>query len=234
MSAETEAAQAEVQAAQVELEYHREEKRENKAMDAKLVVPKFNPNLIVRAYDENLSNGSAKSGGGDHQFPVVLFFAHVSTRVAAPIGEPILSGEYPQMVKNWGFWMSSTNPNSHRLTDHDKCVVESFNHIIRHQNAVAVLVEKLLEYHQPNDTDENTQAAMTSVFTVLQYIATANDSSKSTLDDFGQKWKHNVVQFELNRRFACAHNPDDESMDEGPGIYDNYKSQVNAYGETSV
>jgi Tfp pilus assembly protein PilV len=116
------------------------------------------------------------------------------------------------MDKNWGFWMSSTNPNSHRLTDHDKCLVESFNHIIRHQNAAAALLEQLLEYHQANDADETTQAAMASVFTALQYIATANDSSKSALDDFGQKWKHNAVQFELNRRFAQSHNPDDESM----------------------
>ena len=46
MSAEAEAAQAEAQAAQVELEYRCEEKRENKAMDAKLVATKFNPNLI--------------------------------------------------------------------------------------------------------------------------------------------------------------------------------------------
>lgn len=207
MSAEAEAAQAEAQAAQVELEYRRQEKRENKAMDAKLIAPKFNPNLIARAYGDNLSNGSAKSGAGDRQLPAAL---------------------------NWGFWMSSTNPNSHRLTDHDKCVVESFNHIIRHQNAAAALLEQLLEYHQANDADETTQAAMASVFTALQYIATANDSSKSALDDFGQKWKHNAVQFELNRRFARAHNPDDESMAAGPGIYDNYKRQVNAYGETSV
>ncbi len=69
MSAEAEGAQTEAQAAQVELEYHREEKRENKAMDAKLVAPKFNPNLIVRAYVDNFSNGSAKSGAGDRQHP---------------------------------------------------------------------------------------------------------------------------------------------------------------------
>ncbi len=47
----------------------------------------------------------------------------------------------------------------------------------------------------------------------------------------GQKWKHNAVQFELNRRFAREHNPDDESIVAGPGIYDNYKRQVNDYGE---
>ncbi len=105
MSEEAEAAQTEAQAAQVELEYRHEEKRENKAMDAKLVAPKFNHNLIARAYDDNLSNGSAKSGTGDHQLPSALFFEHASVRVAAPIGEPILSGEYPQMDKNWGFWI---------------------------------------------------------------------------------------------------------------------------------
>jgi hypothetical protein len=151
-----------------------------------------------------------------------------------PIGEPILSDEYPQMDKNWGFWMTSTNPNSHSLNDHDKYVVETIHHVVRHQNAVAALLEQLLEHNQVNDTDEDVQVVMTSVFTVLQYIASVNDSSKSVLDDFGQKWKYTVAQFELNRKFAHPHNPDDEIMSAGPDIYDNYKHQVNAYGETSV
>jgi hypothetical protein len=98
----------------------------------------------------------------------------------------------------------------------------------------AEFLEKLLEDHQAADADEDTQAAMASVFTALQHIATANDSAKSSLDDFGQKWKHSPAQFELNRKFARSHNPDDDSMAAGPGIYDNYKRQVNAYGETSV
>jgi hypothetical protein len=130
--------------------------------------------------------------------------------------------------------MAPTNPNSHRLTDHDKCVVELLNHIIRYQNVAAALLEQLLEHNQAIDTDEDTQAAMVSVFTALQYLASANDSSKSALDDFGQKWKHTAAQFELNRRFARLHNPDDERMAAGPGIYNNYKRQVNAHGETSV
>ncbi len=119
-------------------------------MDSKLFAPKFNANLIAKAYGDNLSTGSVKSGGGDHQqqLPAALFFAHSAVRVAAPIGEPVLSGDYPYMDKSWSFWMSSTNPNSHRLTDHDKCVVESFNHIIRHQNAAAALLEQLLEHDQ--------------------------------------------------------------------------------------
>ena len=39
---------------------------------------------------------------------------------------------------------------------------------------------------------------------------------------------------EINRKFARTHNPTDDTMTAGPDIYDNYKSQVNAYGETSV
>ena len=54
------------------------------------------------------------------------------------------------------------------------------------------------------------------------------------IDDYGQKWKHTPEQFELNRKFARAHNPTDDIMEGGPGIYDNYNHQVNAYGETSV
>ncbi len=59
MSAEAESVQTEAQTAQVELEYRREEKRENKVMDVKLVEPKkFNPNVIARSYADNLSTGS--------------------------------------------------------------------------------------------------------------------------------------------------------------------------------
>jgi len=226
---------AEAQAVEVEGEYRREEKREQRAMDSKHTAPKISAQLLAKAYGDNLSTGSVKSGGGDrHQLPAAAFFHYASARVAAPIGEPMLSGEYPQMDKNWGFWMAAANPNSHRLTDHDKCVVEALNHVIRHQNAAAEFLEKLLEDHQATDADEDTQADMATVFTALQHIATANDSAKSSLDDFGQKWKNSPAQFELNRKFARSHNPDDDSMAAGPGIYDNYKRQVNAYGETSV
>jgi hypothetical protein len=147
-------------------------------MDVKPLAPKFNVNLLAKAYDDNLSTGSVKSGGGDRPFPPPLFFQHAQTRVAAPIGEPTFGREYPQMDKNWSFWMTSTNPNSNRLTDHDKCVVESLNHIIRNQNTAAAMLEQLLEHNQAIDTDEDTQVAMVSVFTALQYLVRPNDSSK--------------------------------------------------------
>ena len=71
---------------------------------------------------------------------------------------------------------------------------------------------------------------MTTVLDALQCIDIANDQCKCMLDDYGQKWKHTMAQFELNRKFAREHNPTDDSMETDPGIYDNYKRQVNAYG----
>jgi len=105
----------------------------------------------------------------------------------------MLSDEYPQMDKNWGFWIGAANPNSHRLTDHDKCVENLLttsstirmrqlccsNNFSRTTKLPAALLEQLLENHQDTDADEDTQATMVSVFTALQYIATANDSAKA-------------------------------------------------------
>ena len=70
------------------------------------------------------------------------------------------------------------------------------------------------------DTDETTQLVMVTVLDALcLYIA--NDQSKSMLDDYGQKWKHTPEEFEINRKFAHVHNPTDESMTEGPVLFDN-------------
>ena len=75
---------------------------------------------------------------------------------------------------------------------------------------------------------------MTTVLGDLQCIYIDNYQSKCMLDDYGQKWKVTPTQFEINRKFAHTHNPVDDTMSAGPVIYDNYKRQVNAYGETRV
>jgi hypothetical protein len=66
-------------------------------MDAKLLVSKFNVILLPKAYGDNLSTGSVRSGGGDHPLPAALFFQHVSSRVLTPIDEPD-TNEDPQPV----------------------------------------------------------------------------------------------------------------------------------------
>ena len=87
--------------------------------------------------------------------------------------------------------------------------------------------EQLLEHHQGIDTDEVTQTVMATVLGALQCLYITNDQAKSMLDDYDQKWKHTPTQFKLNRKFACVHNPTDDIMTAGPGIYNNYKHQVN-------
>jgi hypothetical protein len=89
----------------------------------------------------------------------------------------------------------------------------------------------LLGLHQGTDADETTQQAMTTVLDALQCIDIVNDQCKYMLDDYGQKWKHTPAQFELNRKITRAHNPTDDDMTTVPVICDNYKCQVNAYGQ---
>ena len=57
---------------------------------------------------------------------------------------------------------------------------------------------------------------------------------KNMLDDYVQKWRHTPEQFETNRLFARAWNPDDDSMVAGSDIFNVFKRQVNfvsAFGE---
>ena len=124
--------------------------------------------------------------------------------------------------------------NAHKLSDQEKCNVECLNQDIHHQNAVIDKLGHLFEIHQGADTDDVTQQGMATVLDTPQCIDIANDQCKYMLDDYGQKWKHTPEQFELNRKFARAHNPTDDSMETDPVIYDNYNHQVNAYGETRV
>jgi hypothetical protein len=62
MSGQDQAYQVEAQTAQVEEEYRLEEKRENKAMDAKLLAPKFNvnPRLSAQTLSNQLTTRSAQ------------------------------------------------------------------------------------------------------------------------------------------------------------------------------
>jgi hypothetical protein len=58
--------------------------------------------------------------------------------------------------------------------------------------------------------------------------------NKNMLDDYGQKWFHTLEQFETNRLFARARNPELESIAAGPGIFNVFKRQINAYGQLAA
>ncbi len=70
-----------------------------------------------------------------------------------------------------------------------------------------------------------------SVVTALQFLDVAVVHNKNMFDDYGQKWFHTLEQFETNRLFARARNPELESIAAGPDIFNVFKRQVNAYGQ---
>jgi hypothetical protein len=112
----------------VEQEYRREERREQKAMDSKQPGAKFSSNILSRTFDDDRSVGSAKSG---KPLLAQLFFQNVTVKVAAPIGEDSLAGNYPFCDKAWTFWLAEKHDNTHKLSDHEKCNVECLNQTIR-------------------------------------------------------------------------------------------------------
>ena len=150
--------------APVEQEYRREEHREKEGMDSKQSGAKFSSNILSRAFDDDRSVGSAKSG---KPLLAQLFFQNAAAKVAAPIGEASLAGNYPFCDKAWTFWLAEHHANSHKLSDHEKCNVECLNQAIRHQNAAIDKLGHLLELHQGTDADDVTQQSMTTVLNTL-------------------------------------------------------------------
>ncbi len=84
----------------VEQEYHREERREQKAMDSKKTGAKFSSNILSRAFDDDRSVGSAKSG---KPLLAQLFFQNAAAKVAAPIGQASGSGDFPLFDGPWTY-----------------------------------------------------------------------------------------------------------------------------------
>jgi hypothetical protein len=54
------------------------------------------------------------------------------------------------MDKNWYFWMVVVNPNSHKLSGHEKYMVEPLNQIIRNQDTVILELEQLHDQQVPS------------------------------------------------------------------------------------
>ena len=86
-----------VEAQEVQEEYRREERREHKAMDAKLPGAKLNDNSLSRSFDDNRSVGSARS---HKPLPAALFFQNASAKEAAPIGVACQVGSHPLLDEN--------------------------------------------------------------------------------------------------------------------------------------
>ena len=137
----------------VEADYHREEHREQKGMDYKQTDPKFRSNILSRVFDDNRSVGSDKSG---KTLLDQLFFENEGSKV-----------KYPLCDNSRGFWITEQNPNDYKLSEHEKCNIETLNQVLRHKIVFIQPLEQLVEPHQCIDTGESTQSVMTTVVGTL-------------------------------------------------------------------
>ena len=71
---------------------------ERKAMDSKQTGAKFSFNILSRAFDNDHSVGSAKSG---KPLLAQLFCQNATDKVAASIGESSDTGDFPLFVGPW-------------------------------------------------------------------------------------------------------------------------------------
>jgi hypothetical protein len=179
-------------------------KRESKAMDSKLLAPK---RVSAQAFSKAIDDDKRSVASGQSAKPLspALFFESSTAKSAAEIGEAVGTGNYPGFDKSWDFWLADVHPNSVKLSEHEKAIVS-------------------------DDAKDVTDA----VATALQYLDVAVVHNKNMLDDYGQKLFHSLEQFETNRLFARDRNPELESIAAGPGIFNVFKRQVNAYGQLAA
>jgi hypothetical protein len=66
----------------------------------------------------------------------VFFFDSATGKSAAEIGETAGTGDYPGFDKSWDHWLTVSNPNVSKLSDHEKANVEELCITARHNTAV--------------------------------------------------------------------------------------------------
>jgi hypothetical protein len=149
MSAQAQADQVEAQAAQVEQEYHREEKRENKVMDSKLLASKFNdnPRVSVQVFSKAIDDDKRSVASGKSAKPLspALFFESTTAKSSSEIDEAEGTGNYQGFDKSWDFWVSDAHPNSVKLSEHEKANVEELCITARHQADAVQKLEELMD-----------------------------------------------------------------------------------------
>jgi hypothetical protein len=205
-------------------------------MDAKLLATKFNanPRLSAQTFSKAIDDEmrSVASGQSAKTFsPALFFFESATTKSAAEIGEASGTGDYQGFDKSWDYWLAASHPNVSKISDHEKANVEELCITDRLQAASVQKLEDLMEKFEGVESDD-AKVVADSVGTALQYLDVAVVHNKNMLDDYGQKWFHTLEQFETNRLFARARNPELKSIDVGPGLV--FKRQVNSYGQLAA
>ncbi len=191
--------------------------------------------MSAQAFSKSIDDEKRSVVWGQSSKPIspALFFESTTDKSATEIGEAAGTGNYQGFDKSWDFWLSDAHRNSVNLSEHEKVNVEELCITDRHQAAPVQKLEELMDQLEGVESDD-AKAVADSVGTALQYLDVAVVHNKNMLDDYGQKWFHTIDQFETNRLFARARNPELDSIAEGPGIFNVFKRQVNSYGQLAA
>ena len=201
-------------------EQHEGDRRNVRMLNIKPLVPRLSAQAFTKAIDDD--KRSVASDQSAKVFSPALFFDSATAKSAAEIGETSGTGDYPGFDKSWDHWLAPSNPNASKLSDHEKANVEELCISARHNATAVQQLEGLMEQLEDVDSDDTKDVAV-SVGTALQYLDVAVVHNKNMLDDYGQKWFHTLEQFETNRLFARARNPELDSIAAGPGIFNPFK-----------
>ena len=145
-------------AAPLEQDHPRVERREHKVMDSKQPLPKFNSNLLNKAGqtlhrtldEDKCSSTSDRSAKG---LSPTLFFEKAVSKSAAEIGEVVETGDYPVLDINYFHWFQPSHPNADKLSPHEKARVEELYITVRHHRSAAQQLEELLDNLQSVDSE---------------------------------------------------------------------------------
>jgi len=90
-------------------------------LNIKPLAPRLSDQAFTKAIDDY--KRSAASGQSVKALSPALFFDSTTAKPVAQIGETERTGDYPKLDKSWDYWLSASNPNASKLSDHDICVV---------------------------------------------------------------------------------------------------------------
>jgi len=186
-------------------EQHAVDRHNVRMLNIKPLVPRLSAQAFTKALDDDkrsvVSDQSAKA------LSPAFFFDSATAKSAAEIGEAAGTGGYPGFDKSWDHWLAPSNPNTSKLSDHEKANVEDLCISTRHNVAAVQQLEELMEYLEGVESDD-VKSVAASVGTALQHLDVSVVHTTNMLDDYGQKWFHTIEKFETIRLFARDRNPE--------------------------
>ena len=121
-------------------------------LNIKPLAPRFSAQVFTKAFDDD--KRSVASGQSAKVLSSALFFDSTTAKSAAEIGEAAGTGGYPGLDKSWDHWLTASNPNASKLSDHEQANVEELCITASHQAAAVQQLEELMEHLEGVESDD--------------------------------------------------------------------------------